>query len=62
MSNPKSDPVLAEFIAATTALVIAAKALGSSGVTSDIAEGKKTFETAREAVSIALKGQTPKKA
>jgi hypothetical protein len=47
--------VLAEFIAATKALVTAAQAVATHGVASDIAEAKKTLESAREAASQALK-------
>jgi hypothetical protein len=60
---PTPNPnALAEFTAAAQALITAAQALASHGVASDIAEGKKTFETTREAVSAALKVQATKKA
>jgi hypothetical protein len=62
MPNPNPTPALAEFTAATQALVNAAHALAANGVASDIAEGKKTFETTREQVSAALKVPVSKKA
>jgi hypothetical protein len=60
--NPNPTPALAEFTAAATALVNAAHALATHGVASDIAEGKKALETAREAASAALKASQAKKA
>jgi hypothetical protein len=60
---PTPNPnALAEFNTAANALVTAAHALAAHGVASDIAEGKKTLETARQAVSDALKAQGTKKA
>lgn len=59
MSNPNA---LAEFNAATKALVVAAQAVASHGVASDVAEAKKSLDTAHQNAQTALKVQTTKKA
>jgi len=62
MPNPSPAPALADFTAATEALVTTAHTLAAHGVASDIAEGKKALETARQAASDALKAPKAKKA
>jgi hypothetical protein len=60
---PTPNPnAIAEFTTACTSLVSAAQTLASHGVASDIAEGKKILESARQSASDALKVQAPKKA
>lgn len=62
MPSPTPTPALAEFNTAANALVTAAHALVANGTSSDIAEAKKAIETARQAVSDALKANGHKKA
>lgn len=62
MPTATPPPVLADFITATQTIVTAAQALAAHGVASDVAEGRKALETAREAASTALKASKAKKA
>lgn len=58
MPNPNA---LADFTAASKALVTAAQAVATHGVASDVAEAKKTIETTHQQVVAALKVQGTKK-